>query len=138
MILGAVLANHFYNCLIIFSDGSWGLFSSSSGYGRIYYTTTTTTLSYIGLIIGVLLFTAYVVCTLLLKEDKAFKVNTDKNANTANEEIRSIKPRAEQKSDNITQAKDIADALKQYKELLDSGIITQAEFDEKKKWILEH
>ena len=48
-----------------------------------------------------------------------------------------IKETAKAPSNIIMQTTDEADKLKKYKDLLDSGVITQEEFDAKKKQLLD-
>ena len=50
--------------------------------------------------------------------------------------MRKIIAETMQKSDNLVLTNDVANALKQYKELLDASIITQEEFEKKKQEIL--
>lgn len=89
----------------------------------------TSTIAYLGFIFAALLFTGYIVCGIFIKE----RTVSDK---TEKVEIVSETPAA-RTAEHINSAKDIAESLKQYKELLDSGIITQEEFDEKKNEILK-
>lgn len=89
----------------------------------------TSTLAYLGFIFAALLFAAYVVCGIVMKEGTA----SDRSEKT---EAASATP-VPRNAERVTSAKDIAESLKQYKELLDSGIITQEEFDEKKNEILK-
>lgn len=90
-----------------------------------------TSLSYIGFIFVSLLFIAYLICNGLVKNKKYV---------TKKQESSPIASPAESATQTITQdvnnAQMIAEALKTYKELLDNGIITQEEFDEKKKQFL--
>lgn len=134
MIWGLVL-NGFYKYLLIFEDGSWGLFSSGDSYA--FYEHKTYTLAYLGFILGALLFVAYIVCSLMLKDDMARKETSRRASDVPISATISYNSQDEkQQSDCLTQVNNIAEALKQYKELLDCGIITQEEFDEKKKSIL--
>lgn len=54
----------------------------------------------------------------------------------ADRQEKEIKVKASTPITNITQAQSNADELKKFKDLLDSGIITQEEFDAKKKQLL--
>ena len=64
-----------------------------------------------------------------------------KNAREIHEEIRKLLIERQEKEktaqpEKVSAATSVADELKNYKELLDSGIITQEEFDKKKKELL--
>lgn len=68
----------------------------------------------------------------------SFKISNIANAETIKSAIMS-KKKSSQNNTNYSGAyveKNIADELKEYKELLDSGIISQDDFDQKKKQIL--
>lgn len=95
------------------------------------------TRAYIGFIVGAILFTAYIICTKKLKDDTSQNKKTAKTSDVDSEVTNTATNNAaKQHPNNITQASIIAEALKQYKELLDCGIITQEEFDKKKREIL--
>lgn len=83
------------------------------------------TLAYLGFIFTALLFIAFIVCEAVLKEH-AISVQNKVLAPVAATAVH---------TENLS-AKEAAEALKQYKELLDDGIITQQEFDKKKAEIL--
>lgn len=122
MILGITYINSYYEYFCIFEDGTFTFTDKKYASGNTYkgtplYTMQTQTLAYIGLIIGMILLIAYIVCSITLKG-------------------RNEKTSTMHKSDNSDLANNVAKALKQYKELLDSGIITQEEFEKKKHEIL--
>lgn len=110
------------------------------------YFVPTYTLSYIGTIFGCLLLAAYIVCSRVLKNDKVLGAKSAHAAQAKNENIAAEAQAAEEKNvgsaqpqqaaDSVYSAKAIADALKEYKGLLDLGIITQEEFDRKKAELL--
>lgn len=77
-----------------------------------------TTFSYVGFIIGTVLFTALLCCHILIPADTKAADGTDETA---------IK---------INRANAAGGALKLYKELMDDGAITQEEFDKKKEELL--
>lgn len=80
-----------------------------------------TTLSYVALIISVLFTTAYFVCKKVIKEDATLRKKSKESAEHKRE---------------VRQEADSVDLLVKYKKLLDEGVITQDEFDEKKKDLL--
>lgn len=61
--------------------------------------------------------------------------NLQQNKEENNNQISTCEP--EKQEEIIGQLKDSIEGLKSYKELLDSGVITQQEFDEIKKKILK-
>lgn len=125
MLIGVILASEFK----YFRIGSY-----SDGY---YFDTYT--LSYLAFILVALLFAAFMVCNVLIKE------KTVKNEEL-NEEL-TIEDVVPKTSNSVVAAKSadstlernraITESLKMYKELLDSGAITQEEFDNKKREILK-
>lgn len=122
MILGLVYANSYYEYFCIFENGTVKFTDEKASLGNTYlgnplYTVRTNTLAYIGFTIGILLFITYLVCFIVLKNEPKKTVTM-------------------QKSDNLVLTNDVANALKQYKELLDASIITQEEFEKKKQEIL--
>lgn len=80
-----------------------------------------TTLSYVALILSILFTTAYFVCKKVIKEDATFRKKSKESAEHKRE---------------VRQEADSVDLLVKYKKLLDEGVITQDEFDEKKKELL--
>lgn len=136
MVWGIVFGG-LYKYLHIFNDGSWGLYSTTgSGWTAVLYETETFTLAYIGFIIGALLFISYIVCSLVLKDDIGQKEKCGKTNNVVIEATKTESAAQNRQFNNLTQANNIAEALKQYKDLLDSGVITQEEFNRKKQEIL--
>jgi len=136
MIWGIIFSGALYKYLIIYKDGSWGLFDTA--FGGLYQTATST-LAFLGFIFGVLLFAAYIVCTIVLKDDMKLKIfsGTKLGATDKTHEVQdTTATTAKQKSVDVSAARNVAEALKQYKELLDSGIITQDEFNEIRRKIL--
>lgn len=80
------------------------------------------TVSFVPMILQAFLVVAYVLCNIFIPEKSAKNASSSANAPAATNEV-------QQTANKVT-------ILKQYKELLDSGVITQEEFDEqKKKWL---
>ena len=122
MILGIAYINSYYEFFCVFEYGTVKFANTAERLGNTYlgnplYAVRAQTFAYIGFIIGMLLLIVYIVCSIVLKDEKE-------------------KTMAMQKSDNLGLTNDVAKALKQYKELLDAGIITQEEFENKKLEIL--
>ena len=99
------------------------------------------TLAYISFIIEVLIFALYILCRCLIKENADDVVLQKIKNDVANSDIVGIaKPREqprEQSFNDLGSSKAVVEVLKQYKELLDSGIITQEEFDMEKQKIFK-
>ena len=96
----------------------------STMYQSMVWKTTASTSTWIAFLLCALSFIAYILCKYLIKEEyilPADHPNSNLNKNNTAMVRNSI--------NNIT-------LLKQYKELLDEGVITQEEFDEKKKTLI--
>lgn len=96
-------------------------------YSAIYHKyngSETSTGTWLAFLLCALSFTAYILCKYLIKDDYALP--TDHTNNNLN---KSQTPTTKSLMTNIS-------LLKQYKELLGNGIITQEEFDEKKKELI--
>lgn len=87
-----------------------------------------TTLAFVALIIGVLLLEAYLICNILIKEEKPRKIQAPGAVAAGASRIAAVL-----KTDRTAT---VVSALKQYKDLLDAGIITDEEFEAKKKELL--
>ena len=90
--------------------------------------TSGTTFAYIPLIIACLIFAGYVICTIMIKDSSADAQSnvrkTQENEQNAN-------------SNSLADKKQVAEMLKTYKDLLDTGVITQEEFDREKEKLLK-
>ena len=96
-------------------------------YSAIYPTmnsSTASTVAWLSFLLCALPFTAYILCKYLIKND--IELPTDHPNSNLN---KTQKPTVKSTMNSIA-------LLKQYKELLDDGVITQEEFDEKKKGLI--
>ena len=93
----------------------------------------TSTLAYLGFIFTLLLFVAFIVCDIVIKE------RSEGSAAPAVRPLRSATQPVALSPEEIRSEhlKNVTDTLKQLKELLDAGILTQEEFDKKKKEVLD-
>ncbi|MCI8413792.1 MAG: SHOCT domain-containing protein [Clostridia bacterium] len=122
MIFGIAYVNSYYEYFCVFKYGTFKFANTQERLGNTYlgnplYAVRAQTFAYIGFIIGMLLLIVFLICSIVLKDETK-------------------KAMAMHKSDNLVPTNDMANALKQYKELLDNGIITQEEFEKKKREIL--
>ena len=92
-----------------------------------------TFLAYLGFIFTLLLFVAFIVCDIVIKE------RSEGSAAPAVRPLRSATQPVALSPEEIRSEhlKNVTDTLKQLKELLDAGILTQEEFDKKKKEVLD-
>lgn len=90
--------------------------------------TSGTTFAYIPLIIASLIFAGYVICTIMIKDSVT---DTQSNDHKTQENGQNTN------SGSLADKKQVAEMLKTYKDLLDTGVITQEEFDREKEKLLK-
>ena len=90
--------------------------------------TSGTTFAYIPLIIASLIFAGYVICTIMIKDSAT---DTQSNVHKTQENGQNTN------SGSLADKKQVAEMLKTYKDLLDTGVITQEEFDREKEKLLK-
>ena len=90
--------------------------------------TSGTTLAYIPLIISCLIFAGYIICTIMIKDSAT---DTQSSIHNTQENEQNVN------SDSLSNKKQVAEMLKTYKDLLDTGVITQEEFDREKEKLLK-
>ena len=99
------------------------------GFGLLDSSVTSgTTFAYIPLIIACLIFIGYAICTIMIKDSAA---DAQSNVHKAKENEQNAN------SNSLSDKKQVAEMLKAYKDLLDTGVITQEEFDREKEKLLK-
>lgn len=90
--------------------------------------TSGTTFTYISFIIACLIFICYIICKIAINDGTT---NAQLNIHEEQKNTQNIN------SCSLAEKKQVAEMLKTYKDLLDTGVITQEEFDREKEKLLK-